>query len=115
RSAWCTSAARSRGSGCGRRCRTRGPRGGADMYPAPFEYHRAATAHEAVALLGRYGSEAKLLAGGHSLLPLLKLRFAEPKHLIDVRRVPGLSGVREEGGMLVICAATTQAVLDTSP
>jgi len=85
------------------------------MYPAPFEYHRASTAHEAVALLGRYGSEAKLLAGGHSLLPLVKLRFAEPKHLIDVRRVPGLSGVREEGGALVIGAATPHAVLETSP
>ena len=85
------------------------------MYPAPFEYHRASTAHEAVALLGRYGAEAKLLAGGHSLIPLLKLRFASPKHLIDVRRIPGLSGVREDGGMLVVGAATPHATLERSP
>jgi len=84
------------------------------MYPAPFEYHRASTAQEAVALLGRYGTEAKLLAGGHSLLPLLKLRFAEPQHLIDVRRIPGLSGIREEKGMLVIGATTPHAELERS-
>ena len=85
------------------------------MYPAPFEYHRASSAQEAVVLLGRYGAEAKLLAGGHSLIPLLKLRLAEPTHLIDVRRIPGLAGVREEGGVLVVGAATPHATLETSP
>src|SRR5271169_6519565 len=84
------------------------------MYPAPFEYHRASTAQDAVALLGKYGDEAKLLAGGQSLLPLMKLRFAQPRHLIDVRRIPGLSGIREEKGVLVVGAATPYAALATS-
>ncbi len=84
------------------------------MYPAPFEYHRAASAQDAVALLGKYGDEAKLLAGGQSLLPLMKLRFAQPRHLIDVRRIQGLSGIREEKGMLVVGAATPYATLAAS-
>jgi aerobic carbon-monoxide dehydrogenase medium subunit len=85
------------------------------MYAAPFEYHRARTVDEAVALLGEHGEEAKLLAGGHSLIPLLKLRFAQPKHLIDVRRIPNLSGIREDGGSIVIGAATTHAQIERSP
>ncbi len=84
------------------------------MYPAPFEYHRASSAEDAVALLGQYGDEAKLIAGGHSLLPLMKLRFAQPRHLIDVRRIPGLSGIREEKGSLWVGAATPHAVVATS-
>ena len=84
------------------------------MYPAPFEYHRATTAQDAVALLGKYGDEAKLIAGGHSLLPLMKLRFAQPRHLIDVRRIPGLSGIREEKGGLLVGAATPHAVVAAS-
>jgi len=84
------------------------------MYPAPFEYHRASTAQDAVVLLGKYGDEAKLIAGGHSLLPLMKLRFAQPRHLIDVRRIPGLSGIREEKGLLVVGAATPHATLAAS-
>jgi len=84
------------------------------MYPVPFEYHRAGSVQEAVDLLARYGSEAKLLAGGHSLLPLMKLRLAEPKHLVDIRRTPGLSGVREEGGVLIVGAATPHYVLEHS-
>ncbi|HTS78994.1 MAG TPA: xanthine dehydrogenase family protein subunit M [Myxococcaceae bacterium] len=85
------------------------------MYPVPFEYHRAGTVEEAVALLARYGESGKLLAGGHSLLPLMKLRLAEPRHLVDIRRIPGLSGVREEGGVLVIGAATPHHTLESSP
>lgn len=85
------------------------------MYPVPFEYHRAGSVDEAVALLGRFGESARLLAGGHSLLPLMKLRLAEPRHLVDIRRIPGLSGVREEGGALVIGAATPHQVLERSP
>jgi carbon-monoxide dehydrogenase medium subunit len=85
------------------------------MYPVPFEYHRAGSIDEAVALLGRFGESARLLAGGHSLLPLMKLRLAEPRHLVDIRRIPGLSGVREEGGALVIGAATPHQVLERSP
>ena len=84
------------------------------MYPVPFEYHRAGSVDEAVALLGRFGESAKLLAGGHSLLPLMKLRLAEPRHLVDIRRIPGLSGVREEGSALVIGAATPHQVLERS-
>jgi carbon-monoxide dehydrogenase medium subunit len=85
------------------------------MYPVPFEYHRAGSVQEAVELLARYGDEARLLAGGHSLLPLMKLRLAEPKHLVDIRRTPGMSGVREEGGALIIGAATPYHVLEHSP
>jgi aerobic carbon-monoxide dehydrogenase medium subunit len=84
------------------------------MYPSPFEYHRAQSPQEAVALLGKYGDEAKLIAGGHSLLPLMKLRFAQPKHRIDVRHIPGLSFIREEKGGLCIGAATPHAVLEGS-
>jgi aerobic carbon-monoxide dehydrogenase medium subunit len=85
------------------------------MYPVPFEYHRAGSVQEAVELLARYGDGARLLAGGHSLLPLMKLRLAEPKHLVDIRRIPGLSGVREEGGALVIGGATPHHLLERSP
>jgi aerobic carbon-monoxide dehydrogenase medium subunit len=85
------------------------------MYPAPFEYHRATTTEEAIGLLTRYGEDAKLLAGGHSLLPLLKLRFAQPKHLIDVGRIPGLSGIRQVGNAIVIGATTTHADVARSP
>ena len=74
------------------------------MYPAQFEYHKASTVKEALDLLGKYKDEAKLLAGGHSLLPAMKLRLAQPKHLIDIGKVAGLSGVKEEGGTLVIPA-----------
>jgi carbon-monoxide dehydrogenase medium subunit len=84
------------------------------MYAAPFEYHRARSVEEAVALLGEHGDDAKLLAGGHSLIPLLKLRFAQPKHLIDVRKIPNLSGIREEAGAIVIGAATTHAQIERS-
>ena len=84
------------------------------MYTAPFEYHRAGSVEEAISLLGQHGDDAKLLAGGHSLIPLLKLRFAQPRHLIDVRKIPDLSGIREEGGAIVIGAATTHAQIERS-
>src|SRR5690242_6145035 len=90
------------------------PMGGADMYPAPFEYHRAGSIQEAISLLGELGDDAKLLAGGHSLLPLLKLRFAQPAHLVDLRRVAGLSGVRRDGNTLVIGAMTTHGAVADS-
>ena len=73
------------------------------MLPAPFEYHRPSSLEEAVQLLSRL-DEAKVLAGGQSLIPLLKFRFAAPAHLVDVNRVPGLDGIREEGGFLRIGA-----------
>ena len=84
------------------------------MYPAQFEYHTAGTVKEAVDLLAKYKDEAKLLAGGHSLLPAMKLRLAQPKHLIDIGKVSGLAGVKEEGGTLVIGAMTTHYAIESS-
>jgi carbon-monoxide dehydrogenase medium subunit len=84
------------------------------MYPASFEYHRAASVEEAVGLLTRYKDDAKLLAGGHSLIPMMKLRLAQPKHLIDIGRLTGLSGIREEGGQVVIGALTTHYAIESS-
>jgi aerobic carbon-monoxide dehydrogenase medium subunit len=84
------------------------------MYPASFEYHRAASVEEAVGLLTRFKDDAKLLAGGHSLIPMMKLRLAQPKHLIDIGRVGGLSGIKEEGGNFVIGALTTHYAVESS-
>ncbi len=84
------------------------------MYPASFEYHRAASVQEAVGLLTRYRDDAKLLAGGHSLVPMMKLRLAQPKHVIDIGRIPGLAGIREESGQLVIGALTTHYAIESS-
>jgi aerobic carbon-monoxide dehydrogenase medium subunit len=84
------------------------------MIPPRFEYHAPRTVGEAIALLGQLGSEAKLLAGGHSLLPMMKLRFAEPAHLIDINRIPELRGIRQEGQTLVIGAMTTENELINS-
>ncbi len=69
------------------------------MIPAAFDYQRATTADEAIALLTEHGDEAKLLAGGHSLLPLMKLRLATPAMLIDVGRLKELSYIREVVGL----------------
>ncbi len=85
------------------------------MIPSNFEYHTPRSVSEAVALLGQLGSDAKLLAGGHSLLPMMKLRFAEPTHLIDINRIPELRGIREEGQTVVIGAMTVENDLITSP
>ena len=85
------------------------------MYPAQFEYHTPGTVKEALDLLGRHKDDAKLLAGGHSLLPAMKLRLAQPKHLVDLRKVSGLSGIKEEGGALVIGAMTTHYQVESSP
>jgi carbon-monoxide dehydrogenase medium subunit len=84
------------------------------MYPAQFEYHKAGTVKEALDLLAKYKDEAKLLAGGHSLLPAMKLRLAQPKHLIDIGKVSGLAGVKEEGSTLVIGAMTTHYAIESS-
>ena len=64
------------------------------MIPEPFEYHRPDSLAEAVALLANYGADGKILAGGHSLIPLMKLRLAAPKHFIDVGRIAGLDTIR---------------------
>ena len=68
------------------------------MYPAQFDYHTPGSIKEALDLLGKHKDDAKLLAGGHSLLPAMKFRLARPAHIVDLRKVPGLSGVKEDGG-----------------
>ena len=78
------------------------------MIPGSFEYHRPANLSEAVALLGRLDSDARVIAGGHSLIPMMKLRLAMPTHLVDLAGVAELKGVRLEGGEIVIGAMTTQ-------
>ena len=78
------------------------------MIPREFEYHAPKTIPDALGLLKQFGDEAKLLAGGHSLLPMIKLRFAQPGHLIDLGRIRELKGIREEGGALRIGAMTTE-------
>lgn len=85
------------------------------MYPAQFDYHTPGTVKEALDLLGKYKDDAKLLAGGHSLLPAMRFRLARPAHVVDLRKVPGLSGIKEEGGMLVIGAMTTHWAIESSP
>ncbi len=82
------------------------------MIPAPFEYEVAESVEHAGELLGKYGSDAKLLAGGQSLLPLLKLRFARPPALIDIGRLEELAYVREDGDRVVIGALTRYADLE---
>jgi carbon-monoxide dehydrogenase medium subunit len=84
------------------------------MIPAAFEYHRPTSLDEAIGLLGQYGDDAKILAGGHSLVPLMKLRLAQPAHVIDLARIRDLSGIREEGGMLIVGALTTHYEIESS-
>jgi carbon-monoxide dehydrogenase medium subunit len=78
------------------------------MIPRDFDYHAPKSIPDALGLLKQLGDEAKLLAGGHSLLPMMKMRFAQPSHLIDLGRIPELKGIREEGGTLRIGAMTTE-------
>jgi carbon-monoxide dehydrogenase medium subunit len=78
------------------------------MIPASFSYHRPATVADAVKLLSTLGDEARPLAGGHSLVPMMKLRLATPTHLIDLHGVAGLKGIRRDGNKVVIGAMTTQ-------
>ena len=78
------------------------------MIPRPFDYHVPRSLPEAIALLGEHGDSAKLLAGGHSLLPMMKLRMAEPGHLIDLGKLAELKGIREAGGEIRIGAMTTE-------
>jgi carbon-monoxide dehydrogenase medium subunit len=78
------------------------------MIPGPFDYHRPTTIADATRLLSSLGQDARLLAGGHSLIPMMKLRLATPEHLIDLQGIGALKGIRREGGRLVIGAMTTQ-------
>src|SRR3989475_3333732 len=84
------------------------------MIPAAFDYHRPGTLEEAVKLLSSHGDQAKVLSGGMSLLPMLKLRLASFAHLVDIGRIPGLDYIKEEGGFLKIGAMTRQAALERS-
>ena len=84
------------------------------MYPAQFEYFRPTTVDEAVKLLAQHGDDAKLLAGGHSLIPAMKLRLAQPKAVVDLGRIANLSYIREAGGRLAIGAMTTHADIQAS-
>jgi carbon-monoxide dehydrogenase medium subunit len=83
------------------------------MYPAAFEYHAPATVKDALTLLGTL-ADAKILAGGHSLVPMMKLRLAQPKNLIDLRKVTGLSGIKEDKGVITVGAMTTHWEMESS-
>lgn len=84
------------------------------MFPASVGYVAARSVEEALELLAKYGEDAKLLAGGHSLIPAMKLRLASPRYLIDLGRLPGLSGVRVDGETLAIGALTVHADVASS-
>jgi carbon-monoxide dehydrogenase medium subunit len=84
------------------------------VIPAPFSYQRAGSVEEALELAAEHGDEAKFLAGGHSLLPLMKLRLATPEVLIDLGRVPGLSYIEDRGGHVAIGALTRHRDVETS-
>src|SRR4249920_825928 len=84
------------------------------MYPASFEYFAPTTLEEAGEILARFGDEAKVLAGGQSLIPLMKLRFASPKALVDVNGIAGLDGLAEEGGALRIGALVRHSACEGS-
>jgi carbon-monoxide dehydrogenase medium subunit len=85
------------------------------MNSTPFAYHRAASVQEAISLLAEHGEGAKLIAGGHSLLPIMKLRLAEPERLIDIGRIAELRGVRRDGDAVIIGALTTHHEIATDP
>jgi len=85
------------------------------MIPAPFDYKRASSAAEAISLVVEYGDDAKFLAGGHSLLPLMKLRLAQPAILIDIARLTDLSYIRDAGDHIAIGAMTRHHDVEHSP
>ena len=84
------------------------------MIPGSFDYHAPATLDEAIKLLDELGEDAKILAGGHSLIPMMKLRLAEPTNLIDINGLSDLNYIKEENGYLCIGAMTREAALETS-
>jgi len=85
------------------------------MKPPKFDYHAPTTVEEAVALLGRYGGDAKVLAGGQSLMPLLNFRLSRPAALVDLNRIAALTYLREENGHLAFGAMTRQRTIEFSP
>src|SRR6266436_4154243 len=84
------------------------------MYPRAFHYHRAGSLQEASEMLSEFGDEAKLLAGGQSLIPLMKLRYANPNHLVDLNFISGTSYIKEENGTLRFGALTRHAEIEHS-
>jgi aerobic carbon-monoxide dehydrogenase medium subunit len=84
------------------------------MYPRPFHYHRAGSLPEAATMLSQLGDDAKLLAGGQSLIPLMKLRFANPSHLVDLNFVPGTSYINEQNGAVRFGALTRHSEIENS-
>jgi aerobic carbon-monoxide dehydrogenase medium subunit len=84
------------------------------MYPRAFHYHRAVSLKEATAMLAQLGDDAKLLAGGQSLIPLMKLRFANPAHLVDLNFIPGTAYIKEDNGALRFGALTRHAEIEAS-
>jgi len=84
------------------------------MIAQSFQYESPGTLAEAIALLNQYGDEAKVLSGGHSLIPMMKLRFASPGYLIDINGIPGLSDIKEESGVVRIGALAREADLEHS-
>ncbi len=82
--------------------------------PAAFDYHVAKTVDEAVALLQQYGDEAKVLAGGHSLIPTMKLRLAQPGHLVDIGRIHALAHIHEDNGAISVGPMTTYTMIERS-
>ena len=84
------------------------------MIPDNFEYHKPSNVDEVIALLSKHGDEAKILAGGHSLLPMMKLRFAEPLHLVDINGIDELRGISTHGDVIHIGAMTTETSLVNS-
>jgi aerobic carbon-monoxide dehydrogenase medium subunit len=84
------------------------------MIPASFDYHRPSSLDEALKLLKKHGDDAKVLSGGMSLLPMMKLRLASFGHLVDIGRIPGLDYIKEEKGVIRIGALTCQAALERS-
>jgi len=84
------------------------------VIPAQFDYVRAESAEEAISLIGQHGDEAKFIAGGHSLLPLMKLRLAQPSVLVDIGRLSDLSYIREDGDHIAIGAMTRHMDVETS-
>ncbi len=84
------------------------------MIPSSFDYEAPATLGDAIGLLEKYGDEAKILSGGHSLIPMMKLRFASPEYLIDINNIPGMSYITEEGGIVKIGALVREAEVEHS-
>ena len=84
------------------------------MIPEQFGYSAPSTLQEAFSLLEEHGEDAKILAGGHSLIPMMKLRFASPTHLVDINNIPGLSYIKEEDGQLKIGAMSREVDLEES-